>query len=28
LIGGELTIDSNPGHGSRLEITIPEDPHG
>jgi signal transduction histidine kinase len=27
LIGGELTIDSNPGHGSRLEITIPEDPH-
>ena len=28
LIGGELTIDSNPGHGSRLEITIPEGPHG
>ena len=28
LIGGELTIDSNPGHGSRLEITIPENPHG
>lgn len=23
-IGGELTIDSDPGHGSRLEITIPQ----
>lgn len=24
LIAGELTIESNPGHGSRLEITIPQ----
>jgi signal transduction histidine kinase len=28
LIGGELTIDSNPGHGARLEITIPDENHG
>ncbi len=27
LIGGELTIESNPGQGSRLEITIPEQSH-
>jgi signal transduction histidine kinase len=24
LIDGELTIESNPGHGSRLEITVPQ----
>jgi signal transduction histidine kinase len=24
LIEGELTIESNPGHGSRLEITVPQ----
>jgi signal transduction histidine kinase len=23
-IGGDLVIDSNPGHGSRLEITVPQ----
>lgn len=23
LIGGELTVESNPGHGVRLEITVP-----
>ena len=23
LIGGELTVESNPGHGTRLEITVP-----
>jgi signal transduction histidine kinase len=28
LIGGELTIDSSPGHGARLEITIPDKSHG
>jgi signal transduction histidine kinase len=28
LIGGELTIDSTPGHGARLEITIPDESHG
>jgi len=28
LIGGELTIDSSPGHWARLEITIPDEPHG
>jgi signal transduction histidine kinase len=28
LIGGELTIDSSPGHGARLEITIPDESHG
>ena len=28
LIGGELTIDSTPGQGARLEITIPEHSHG
>jgi signal transduction histidine kinase len=27
LIGGELTIDSSPGHGARLEITIPDGSH-
>lgn len=27
-IGGELTIDSSPGHGARLEITIPDQAHG
>jgi signal transduction histidine kinase len=27
LIGGELTIDSSPGHGARLEITIPDESH-
>jgi signal transduction histidine kinase len=25
LIDGELTIESNPGHGSRLEITVPQE---
>ncbi|MDP2734650.1 MAG: hypothetical protein Q8P12_00410, partial [bacterium] len=24
-VGGELTVDSIPGRGARLEITIPED---
>jgi signal transduction histidine kinase len=24
LLAGELTIESNPGHGSRLEITVPQ----
>jgi len=28
LIGGELTIDSSPEHGARLEITIPDGFHG
>ena len=28
LIGGELTIDSSPGHGARLEISIPGGSHG
>jgi two-component system, NarL family, sensor histidine kinase DegS len=28
LIGGELTIDSSPGQGARLEITIPNESHG
>jgi signal transduction histidine kinase len=28
LIGGELTIDSSPGQGARLEITIPDESHG
>jgi signal transduction histidine kinase len=28
LIGGELTIDSSPGHGARLEIAIPDESHG
>ena len=28
LIGGELTIDTLPGHGARLEITIPDESHG
>jgi signal transduction histidine kinase len=28
LIGGELTIDSSPEHGARLEITIPDGIHG
>ena len=28
LIGGELTIDSSPGLGARLEITIPSESHG
>jgi two-component system sensor histidine kinase DegS len=28
LIGGELTIDSKPGHGARLEITIPDESDG
>jgi len=28
LIGGELTIDSSPQHGARLEITIPDGFHG
>jgi signal transduction histidine kinase len=28
LIGGELTIDSSPGYGARLEITIPDASHG
>jgi signal transduction histidine kinase len=28
LIGGELTIDSSPEHGARLEITIPDGLHG
>ncbi len=27
LIGGELTIDSSPEHGARLEITIPDGSH-
>jgi signal transduction histidine kinase len=26
LIAGELTVESNPGRGSRLEISIPQDP--
>ncbi len=26
-IGGQLTIDSNPGHGARLEITVPHKAH-
>lgn len=28
LIGGELAIDSSPGHGTRLEITIPSHARG
>src|SRR5215472_2536489 len=28
LIGGEMAIDSLPGHGARLEITIPDEAHG
>src|SRR5246127_450084 len=28
LIGGELTIDSSPGQGARLVITIPNESHG
>jgi two-component system NarL family sensor kinase len=24
LIGGELTVESNPGRGARLEITVPQ----
>lgn len=28
MIGGELTIDSSPEHGARLEITIPDGSHG
>jgi signal transduction histidine kinase len=30
LIGGELTLESNPGQGTRLEVTVPrkrEVPH-
>jgi signal transduction histidine kinase len=27
LIGGELTIESSPDHGARLEITIPDESH-
>ncbi len=27
LIAGELTIESNPGLGSRLEISIPQNPN-
>jgi len=26
VIAGELTIESNPGQGSRLEITVPQKP--
>lgn len=25
LLGGKLTVESNPGHGARLEVTIPRD---
>jgi signal transduction histidine kinase len=27
-IGGELTVDSDPGHGARLEITVPVSSYG
>ncbi len=26
LVAGELTIESNPGQGSRLEISVPQKP--
>jgi two-component system NarL family sensor kinase len=28
LLGGQLTIESDPGHGARLEIAVPLSSHG